>query len=334
MLTTRKATRSIWAALLLLPLLVVQNAVAGFASRVETKSGEIYENCDVSVDNTYRVLKLECADDSRNVSFTNVAYIFDGDGNDVTADYLGRYYQPPEAEVPSEAEPPEDTVVQPAEPAVGTERPTEGWETRTERAARPKAYQFAVHPKGMFSVPLGEYYEGITSGIGFGVEISIPVAHEYAIRLRVEKAGLSEDLADILAPLEILQDDLSFSVWRYSIAAEYYVWPNWQEGRKTSWHAWSGIGATSNSFSGSLIVRDPFTNEVGAFGTSYSETKFTMNVGGSVLQMLSSAVGLEFGVNFDLLFVGTTGNDFYYYGYDTQYASILDLRAGLTYVLR
>jgi hypothetical protein len=285
-------------------LILAQTSWATNASRVQLRDGEFYENVTFEVDSRFKVIVIHVGDWTRNVSFPDVELILDEAGNDVTADYIGDVYS-----------------------TQGTEdRQTWARETGSRDDSGQK-YPFAVmlSAGGNFSVPIGDYYAGIESGIGFGGSIRIVATKELAVRLGLSKSGMKqEDLRGAsYAPMIIVEDNTDFDAWRYYAAVEYYKWPHWREGGRTMLYFFSGLGMISHSFSGTFVACDP-ADECYLFGSDYSETKFMMTNGGGVVAMLGESIGVEIGAAFDLVFVSSGSS----YG-SSQYAMTLDLRVGL-----
>jgi hypothetical protein len=265
--------------------LAPSQVTAGNASRIELKNGTVFENVLYKVDNEYKVITIQQGDDKRNISFSDVAVIQDSSGRDVTVDVLDLDYPPP-----------------------GTgERPITPIEAaRPPRGGRKHPYSFAIHAQPNFSLPIGDYYEGFTSGIGYGADISIPVSREIAIRGTVSRSGMRPDNG--LAP------GVSFSAWRYVISVQYYKWPRWRTDGKTMYFVYSGIGGISHTLS--------------AGGESADFTKLTTVLGFGLMQQVSRNIGIEAGGEFDAVYIGASDYRYSYYG-NVEYAWIMDFKLGL-----
>jgi len=262
---------------------------AGDASRIELKNGTIFQNVIYKVDNEYKVITIQHGDDKRNVSFSDVAVILDPSGKDITVDVLDVDYTPP------------GTGKRPIE-AIDQTAPPPG--------KRKYPYSFAIHAQPNFSVPIGDYYEGFTSGIGYGADISIPVSREIAIRGTVSRSGMR--------PGNGLPPGASFSAWRYVISVQYYKWPRWRTDGKTMYYVYSGIGGISHTMS------------VG--GESSNISKLTTVLGIGLMQQVSKSIGIEAGGEFDAVFIGASNYQYGYYG-NVEYAWIMDFKLGLVLLL-
>ena len=294
-------------ALSLVILFAAHSVFAAKASRIELKGGEVYEDVTFSVDEQYKVITIEKGDWKRPVSFTSIVRIIDENGQDVTGDYLGEYYEPPE--------------------------PTRQSDWLSEQEVEQKGYKkrpfgFGARLGTNYSFPLGDYYDGIKSGIGYGLDVIIPVTKNVAIRGTASRSGMTDDLESTMPGVTVLDDNLSLSAWRYAISGQYYQWPNWRAGGKMLYYGFAGLGAITHKFSGTMTIRDPYSGEIMIlYSTGKSQDKFILTYGGGIIAMVSKQIGIELGVTFDMVFVGTTSGT-YYYG-QAQNAYIFDLKAGV-----
>ena len=289
-------------------------AMAVKASRIELKDGKVYENVTFSVDYNYKVITIQEGDWKREVSFPDIAHIYDEDGNELTEAYLGDYF------VPSEK---------------GRERTKPTIERPLYGRYRRKPFDVGLSLGANYSFPIGDYYEGSKSGIGFDGDIVIPVSKEVAIRTTISKSGAKDDLTTLFPGITIIQDNMDFNVWRYFVSVQFYSWPRWKTGGRILYYGYTGLGIITHSVSGSAIVREPFSGlEFVLYGTGKNDTKFATTFGGGIIPMISERVGIDIGVSADLVFVG--GNYYYpygyYYGYYGKSAFIIDVKAGLVFL--
>jgi len=144
---------------------------------------------------------------------------------------------------------------------------------------------------------------------------------------------LREDLKDIFPGAIIVDDDLSFNVWRYAACGQYYQWPDWKTGGKLLYYGFAGLGVISHKMTGTAMVQVPAAPDTGnilfLYGTGETENKFMLTYGGGLITMISDRVGIEFDVTLDVVFAGSSGDrDIVYYG-QAEYANIFDIRVGL-----
>jgi hypothetical protein len=303
--------RSSFLGFVLVYLCLVGSAFADKASRIELKGGEIYENVNFSVDEQYKLITIEKGDWKRPVSFPNILRIIDENGRDVTGDYLGEYYKPPE--------------------------PIQKRDWKTEEIMEQEGYKkqpfgFGIRLGANYSFPVGDWYDGTKSGIGYGLDAIIPVTKNMAIRGTISRSGMQNDLESMLDPgVIVLDDNLSMNVWRYAISGQYYKWPRWRTGGKLMYYFYVGLGAITHKFSGTMTVKEPYSGEIIIiYPTGGSQDKFMLTYGGGLVPMLTQRLGLELGLTADLVFAGSTTD---YYGYQrTQTAMVFDIKVGLVAV--
>jgi hypothetical protein len=295
--------------MILVSFFCLEPAYAAQASRIELKNGQVYEDVIFSVDDMFKVITIEKGDWKINANLPDILQIIDENGQDVTADYLGDYYKPPQE---SEGE----------------------WLSQKQKeqkgyAKRP--FGFAIGAGGNFSIPTGNYYEGTKSGIGFGFDVVIPVTKNLAIKGIISKSGMQQDVASTFpATIVVLEDDLSLNVWRYIAAAQYYKWPKWRTGGKIMYYASVGMGAITHEATGTMTFKNTVTDEIGIFyGTGEKENKFIISYGAGLVVMLSKQIGLDLGATWDVVFAGTENErELALYG-ESEYANIFDLKIAL-----
>jgi hypothetical protein len=289
-----------------------QTAFGEKASRIELMDGTVYENATYKVDKQYKVITIQVGDWKRHVSFPDIARILDKNGNDVTDEYIGEYYQPS-----GQAPKGEEALI----------------ESKTPKRYRKRPFDVGFSFSPNYSFPLGDFYKGFTSGVGFGGDIIIPITDNVALRGTISKSGMTDDLLSEMTGFILLDDKLKLSVWRYLFSVEYYNWPRWKSDGKTVYYLYSGLGAITHTLSGTLWIKDAATGEIYALtGNDESQTKFVTTYGAGIVQMFSQKVGIELGGSFDLVYVGTYTADYFYYG-NVQCALVFDLKVGIVALL-
>jgi opacity protein-like surface antigen len=297
------------AVFVLVAFCLAEPAFADKASRIELADGTAYENVTFTVDKLYQVVTIEVGDWKQKVDFADVARIVDEGGEDITARVLGDQYKP-------------------------VEKKREGeWLSKEDpryKAGQKRPFDFAIRGGGHYSFPMGDYYEGFKSGIGYGFDAVVTVTKNVAIRGSISRAGLKDDLKEMLPGIIILEDDLNLSVWRYAICGQYYQWPDWKTGGKFLYYGFAGLGAVTHKMSGNASVQEPPSGEIWEVrGTGDTESKFMLTYGGGLITMISDRVGVEFGLTLDVVFVGDSDDlDVVYYG-KADYADIFDLKVGV-----
>ena len=311
---------------LLIPLLLLCLAGSVFAakaSRIVLKDGTFYQDVNYSVDNTYKVIYVVVDQQEKTLSFTNIAGIYDDDGEDVTADVLGDYYRPGTTPTPP---PPEgstgDATVSPSiSPASqgDEEQETPAWKKKVN------PFVFGFSPGVHTTFASGDWYEGTKSEAGFHAYVLIPVDRRVALRLSVSKAGIDVDKDEFFRGYTVIQENVSFNVWRYFVSAEYFNWPEWRKGGKVMSYCYGGLGAISHNTSGEAYVYSPYEDVVYYLTGTDGQTKFATTLGGGIVVCPGRNIGLDLGGQIDCVFVGS-GQE---YG-STQTAFLIDLKLGIS----
>ena len=295
--------------LVLVAFCLAKLAFADKASRIELADGTAFENVTFSADKLYQVVTIQVGDWKQKVDFADVARIVDEDGKDITARVLGDQHKPVEKEREGEWLSKEDPKY---------------------KAQQKRPFDFGIRGGGNYSFPMGDYYEGFKSGIGYGLDAVVTVTKNVAIRGSVSKAGLKDDLKEMFPGLNVVEDDINLSVWRYAVCGQYYQWPDWKTGGKMLYYGFVGLGAVTHKMSGTAMLREPPAGDMWEIrGTGDTENKFMLTYGGGLITMISDKVGVEFGITLDVIFVGSSDDlDVVYYG-NADYANIFDLKVGL-----
>jgi hypothetical protein len=181
-----------------------------------------------------------------------------------------------------------------------------------------------------YSFPLGTYYEGFKSGIGFGTDIIVPITANLAIRGTASKSGMKDDLISLLDDWELIQDDMTMTTWRFAASLQYYVWPRRRGNGHMIHYVYWGLGVVSHSLSGSITVLNAETRGLRRYHGGHSNNEFMITCGGGLVSMVSGTLGIETGATIDMLFLGRTSDDFVHGIYpDIEYAFTFDLKLGL-----
>ena len=248
----------------------------------------------------FKVLSFNFEEKVINISYTDIKTIHDNEGTDITEKILRDYYRA-DNKVPGEII--KDTL--PADTALNnnavdiiddssnanTGRFENQW--RSENDEEVKAYKKKLWDVGVslgpcFSIPAGDYYDGIDAGVGFGGGITLAVTNNIALRGSISRTGLKWDY------------EISFKTMRYMFSVLYYHRLDRATPGRTIHYLTTGLGAVSHNAS--------------YMDLSYTESKFTTEIGGGFIQLLSENVGIDAGLIVDLLYIGT---------YDDGYSSHL-----------
>ena len=275
---------------------------------ITTEDSEVFEDVTYTVNQLYKVITIKLATGEKNISFANIRSIVDAQGNDITAESLGRVYK-------------------------GREETWLDKDSEIIRRAERKLWRVGLQIGSNYSFPVGDYYEGFDAGVGFGGRIKVPITYRLALRLQVSKSGMKVDESEcycysIDSNLSVVNQKFSVSAIRYVLEVEYFGRPDRDTPGKTIWYTYTGLGVISHKLSLDLRVRDNTDGQTFDLNDSSTETKFIQTLGGGMVQLLSGQVGLDFGVNMDLVYIGS-GDD-----YSPVNAFIFDLRVGLIYLIK
>ena len=337
-------------------LVMVLSALA-LEGTIVTKSGEKYENVQYKVLDYYKAVSIQLDGKKKNISFSEIEAIYDEDGYNIAADLLKNYYRPTNSEEPSA---PVDTIESSKIPetmdTLEAERPVEvdtvgkvdtvkqspqpfqnEWRSETDKVyseASKKLWNVGFRIGANFSVPLGDYYEGIEAGVGYEGDFMVAVTNNIALRATVSKAGLKWKYQfgyySLDPNYEFIEQDFSLSVIRYLFAVQYYNRIDRETPGRSIWYAVTGLGATVHKSTYKGKLRNTVTLETVPLEEVYSETKFTVNAGFGIIYLMSKNFGIDAGINFDMLYIGSVednGNK------RLQTAGILDFKVALITLL-
>ena len=290
-----KSIYKLTAALLVFLILAAGSLSAKEASSIRLIDGTVYSNVSFKTDDHFRVIYVTVDDEEKTISYTKILEILDANGENITESVTGKRSVRPEK--------PRGEAVSGESEVEAAPDSDKDWLNPQEQKVKYGKLPFgaSLNFHTCMSFPVGDYYDGIDAGVGFGANLVVPVGRGLALRGTVSKSGLGLDFADL-------------SVWRFLFGFQYYNWPKWRDGGKTIFSFWTGLGAASHT---------------AAYG--FSETKFATNGGGSIIMMLSDVVGAEIGTNLDVVWVGSAKN--YDGTSDLQTALIFDVRLGLAFML-
>ncbi|MDD5425151.1 MAG: hypothetical protein PHN52_01500 [candidate division Zixibacteria bacterium] len=340
------STMSIKCILIFLFILTFGSKAEAVEGTIVTKAGDRYDNVKYKIDNFYKVVTVYLEKDQKNISFPDIKAIYDTEGKNIAGDLLKGYYKPEDSEKQLEII---DTV-KPVHPVVidSVNKVDSGfrskqlfkdeWRSNNDQVfkeAAKKYWNVGFRLGCNFSVPLGTYYDGINSSIGFEGDFLVAVTNKIAIRVIISKAGLKWDdsfrLYSLNPEYEIISQEFKLNVIRYMLAVQYYNRFGEKIPAKTMWYAVTGLGAIAHKTTFECKYINTITSEIYLVEDDYQETKFAMNLGFGIIQMFSKNVGLDFGLNWDLVFIGKVENedDSWNYYSDVQTAGILDFKLSL-----
>jgi hypothetical protein len=249
------------------------------------KNGERYENVNYKIDKTFKVVTIKLEEQEKNISFTEIETIIDQEGNDITASVLGGYYRPRQ----------------------------ETWHSESDevfREARKKLWNIGTHLGANYSIPLGDYYEGIDPGFGIDGDLIIAVTYNTAARLTVSKSGMEIDESNFyIIPqpgFEVLDWKFSLNAFRYFVSGQYYNRPDRITAGKTIFYVYTGLGAVIHRFNLKVTTREISTGNIFKLDDTDTQSKLASTLGGGIMLMLSKNLGLDFTASLDAILLKRT----------------------------
>lgn len=344
-------------------VLVASSTLAEPIATFVLRSGEKIEKSAFKLNNIYKTVELQVEGKKRVLSFSDIASISDEDGEDITYDLIGRkprlvagQEQPKQSSVsdtiatkPGTAtamQKPDSSLAavsmvepvaqEPAAPAISGLQSTERWEDANSESYKKKQrapWGAVFHVGPAYTLPLGDYYRGLSGGLGVEVNAMIPINRSIGIGGWISYSKMGTDPFDLAEPgfTQVIRNDLTASQTSIALVAHYYG--AWKDGRG-KWDVFTGLGAVSNSMSGEAWLYNSSTQMVQSIG-GQGETKFAMPLGLSFSRLYTKSLGIEFQTVFTTEFIGAAPD--YYYDYvgvaPAQYAFLWGFRVGLIFAV-
>ena len=305
---------------------------------IVTKDNQRYESVNFSAKDAYQIITIKLEQGNKNLSFHQIAIIYDESGEDVTQLVIGRPASPVEKKTETPVQNITPTVNDAADSSQTVRDPfEEQWLSVASpdiKKAKEKYWSTGIRMGGNFSIPIGDYYEGITSGIGYGGEFLIAATKDIAIKFTISKSGMKvgDDFLDmIIANGQLLDNNVDITTMRYILSAMYYRPVNRMRPEANFFYFSAGLGMVSHNISGNFTFRElPGDDIYWASVDDYSETKFAMSGSLGEAIMIAKKIALDFCFSYDIVFIGSDSNNDYYS--EMQRALILDFRAGLLFL--
>ncbi len=342
--------------------LVFSGAVrADNTGTIITKDGRQFSDATYKIDNYFKVVKIKTGNDKEeiSVSFTDIEAIIDENGYNVAPELLGQLYKPENQNAspsPEDNPTPIDTIPPPEpEGAVeGTPRPeaqspkttTAGeirkpkttWQSRESRPfkeATRKYWNVGFRIGGNFSLPSGDWYEGVNSGIGYEGDFSVALTHQAVLRFRVSKSGINVDdnyFFAFIPPDFIISQASKITAIRYILFLEYSHRLN-SPPYGAYFYAGIGLGAIQHNLEANGVLTDGY--DPYPLKETDTQTKFVTAVDAGFIKMLSPKIGIDGGITLDMIAVGSHDASTYwgdYYNYSVTYAYLFDLKFGVVFL--
>jgi hypothetical protein len=269
----RKSAAIFFLFLMFISLLVLTAETA----TIKMKTGEIYKDVTPDVFDFYRTVLFEYQGRRISVNFTDIEYIADSTGKDITAEILGPGNDEERQELLSKG---------PKKPKSPANRP---WK--------------ALLSLGLnYSIPAGDYYEGITGGVGFDGDLRFAVNDKIAIQVIVSRSGMKPDENyPLFKDNPWLIDAINIRTTRYEVAVNFFQPFSKKDSTRAIWYNFAGLGLANHSIGLNMTLKDISTGEIYMLNGGYSDNRFVMVFGFGVMAMLSDKYGFDFSGTADMV---------------------------------
>lgn len=298
---------------LLIPLLVVATTVSAAAKTATflMVSGTKYEQVNYKVKRNYRLVEIIVDSKKMNLLFSDIAAVYDREGQDITRDVLRRRSFTTE------------------DGAAGDSVAASEWDTGSRRSE----WVLLISGVGAYNMPSSSYYFGFDAGFGFEADIMLPLSPHFALGTLFARSGLTPDPDEIrtgnaLPYWKVLSNDLTVGEWKLALMGNYMIE---RKQHRDLVYLGFGAGVVFVTSSGQLVMGDLGANE-GIIIKVDQHPRFVTPIRTGYILGLNKALGFNFGVGLDLYF--QHGDKIV----DPETAALLQyevsVRAGLTFGLR
>jgi len=180
-----------------------------------------------------------------------------------------------------------------------------------------------------FSIPIGDWYEGVNAGIGYEGDFFTPVSRSLALRFHFSRAGLDVDNDFFYFPEYIdfrkINQESSITALRYLLFLQYNELTIEQKPNKTSFYACAGLGAITHKMKGEIVLEEISTGDYYLLEAKDDKTDFMMSSIIGIVYTVSSTIGLDGSLSIDCPFVSVENEHIE--------AFIIDFKVGVILIL-
>lgn len=208
---------------------------------------------------------------------------------------------------------------------------------QSKRKFTSRPFDMAISLRGNFSLPFGDYYEGLTGGLGFEGDFKICVGPDLSLLFMLSRSGakVADDyrLFSYLAyPYVVTDEHYDFMATRYYVGLQTIGPMDRKSAYPSMWYAWLAVGAVQHQVSGAVDVLDAETSQrYRLVAPPSSDTRFGQAGGVGYIFRLDNSVGVDLSCALELIWTKRYTNT----GSETVGVSgySLDLKAGLTFLI-
>ncbi len=289
-----------------LATLLFSSAVFAAIGTVTLKSGKVYERVTYVVDYDNKALLIESGGWIQRILPERIESVVDMSGTDVTAHILSEIQvgvRPDSLKSDSTHQyvnDPVDSITRVV--ASQSRKSSMSWNGFVRQR---KPFDVAFSARGNFAVPFGDYYEGLTSGLGFEGDIKISLNEELSLLFMISRSGIrfpSDSRSGIYGyyPNIVDKEDWNMRATRYYFGLQETKRTNGHDDFPNLWYLWFTIGAVSHSGSGAVYYHNAQTNQQYVITSpTVSDTRFAQASGAGYIARLGKDVGIDFSASFE-----------------------------------
>lgn len=255
----------------IIALTFISIASATDIGTIKLKNGEVYENVPYEVNDFYKTVLFTYQGQRINVEYSQIESITNGNAEDITSRVLEN----------------------------GENGDTHhDHEYEQDEKTSDKSWSGIISAGGSFTIPLGDYYDGLTSGFGFNADFRVSTDERHAVQFLFSRSSiqLREDNQSVY---NNYYSDATFHITRFEVAVNIFD-------RALAIPGDQNFENRSYGLIGFGLVRHSLENS-NRFHDSKAINKFSFIFGGGVLFMTSNEVGIDLSAKVNLVF--PYGND-------------------------
>ena len=210
-------------------------------------------------------------------------------------------------------------------------------ESKIIKNAKKKRWSVGLRGASNYSIPSGQYYEGIKSGLGYEGELLIALDYDLALMIGYSRSGLklSDDftLYSLDPDVVIISQKHKFKAERLCLSVINYKPINKGSDDLDFWYLLTGIARVNHVGSSDMLLENDVGNRY-QDKMKFSEPKFAMTLGVGLAKSIQKNLFLDLSFHWDLVFAyrkPESNSVFWWNNY--EFASIYDFRCGLIYLV-
>lgn len=288
-----------------LATLFLSSTVFAAIGTVTLKSGKVYERVTYVVDYDNKALLIESGGWIQRILPERIESVVDMSGTDVTAHIKNEIQGGVKPDSLTDSTQTNVNVSDDSITKVAASQPKRSSMSWNGFVRQRKPFDVAFSARGNFAVPFGDYYEGLTSGLGFEGDIKISLNEELSLLFMISRSGIrfpSGSTSGIYGnyPYVVDKENWTMRATRYYFGLQETKRTNGHDDFPNLWYIWFTIGAVSHSGSGAVYYHNAQTNQqYVATAPTVSDTRFAQCSGAGYIARLGKDVGIDFSASFE-----------------------------------